>query len=590
MDHTEQERNQTPVMVLRLGFVGLAVIALVLGYVGFAEHLAGQDALSRRPEDILYHALQLFVLDAEPPLAESRLPWQLQVARFAAPAATVFALVETARVLLTSELQRLSARNARHHVVVCGDSVMARTLAARLHAAGRRVIVVGTPPAAGQALPRRRLYGVPGDPTNAEVLRAAGAGRADVIYACTDDSADNVLAATTASRLRRDRNATMRVYAQIHDPDLCLSLQARRLSLAEHAAPRLDFFNADELAARSLFLDAPLPAGRPVHVLIVGGSPFGRAVLVEAARHWRLRTAERLRVDLVADDAHTVRRDLVHRYPFLADVCDIRVPDRAPPDDRPPDRTFVCYDDEEHSLKAALTTPALWQGGAGSVWVPVSRLSGLARAFHNGAGLLDAVSGTVRLYPVVQRASDPDQIGDDLVERLARAIHDRYLLAHGRHPVSPPWPGGHAVPVGRRYDALVPWAELAEELRHTNRAQAEDIGRKLRTIGLALVPRASANPSVGLTDEQVEELAALEHARWRAERERVGWRLADRRDGASRTHPDLRAWAELPERTREKNRAEVRNIPHLLGDVGLEMVPAAAGASHGPGREQGAVV
>lgn len=575
MDHADQERNQTPVMVLRLGFVVLAVVAFVLGYVGFAQHLAGQAEVSHRPADILYRSLQLFVLDADPLLAEESLPWQLQVARFAAPAATVFALVETARVLLTSELQRLSARNARHHAVVCGDSAMARTLAARLHAAGRRVIVVGTPPAAGQVLPRRRLYGVPGDPTNAEVLRAAGVGRADVIYACTDDSADNVLTATTASRLRRDRNATMRVYAQIHDPDLCLSLQARRLSLAEHAAPRLDFFNSNELAARSLFLDAPLPAGRPVHVLIVGGSPFGRAVLVEAARHWRLRTAERLRVDLVAEDARTVRRELIDRYPFMADVCDIRVPG-AMPDDPPPDRTFVCYDDEEHSLKAALTMPALWRGGPGSVWVPVSRLSGLAEAFHDGAGLLDDVSGTVRLYPVVQRASDPDRIGDDLVERLARAIHDRYLLAHGRHPVA-------AAPVDPRHDAHVPWADLTEELRHTNRAQAEDIGRKLRMVGLALVPRTSANPSFGLTDDQVEFLAALEHERWRAERERVGWRFADRRDRVTRTHPDLRAWAELPERTREKNRAEVRNIPHLLADVGLEIVRAAARTPHGQG-------
>lgn len=575
MNHAERERNEAPVTLLRLGFVALAVVALLLGCVGFAEYLTAERE-SHKLVDLLYYSLQLFVLDAEPLSAGDTIPWQLQIARFAAPAATVFAVVETARVLLTSELQRLSARSARRHVVVCGDSAMARTLAARLHEAGRRVIVIGTPPAAGQALPRRRLYGVPGDPTSAEVLRAAGAGRADVVYACTDDSADNVLAAAMVSRLRHDRNARIRVYAQIHDPDLCLSLQARRLSQVQLARPRLDFFNAGELAARSLFLDAPLPADESVRLLIVGASSFGRAVLVEAARHWRLRSAGRLGIDLVADGADAVRAELVHQYPFLPEVCDITVRDTAVQDAvvrdwAVPDRTFVCYDDEEHSLKVALSTPALWRGGAGSVWVPVSRLSGLAEAFADATGLLDAVSGTVLLYPVVQKASDPDRIGDDLVERLARSIHDRYLLSHAHRA------RGDASE-RRQHDALVPWPELAEDLRHTNRAQAEDIGRKLRLIGLALVPRATTNPTVGLTDEQVEFLAVLEHERWRTERERAGWRLGDRRDRQSRTHPDLCAWAALPERTREENRAEVRDIPNLLADVGLQIVRTATAA------------
>jgi voltage-gated potassium channel Kch len=571
MEQTEQERNQTPVTMLRLGFIGLAVAALLLGYVGMADYLANHPELSRGPIDVLYYSLQLFVLDADPLSAGGPLPWQLQVARFAAPAATVFALVETARVLLTSELQRLSARRARRHVVVCGDSALARTLAARLHAAGRRVIVVGTPPAAGLVLPWRRLHGVPGDPTSAEVLRAAGVGRAAVVYACTDDSTDNVLTAATAGRLRNGRGTPLRVYAQIHDPELCLSLQARRLNQPQQATVRLDFFNADELAARSLFLDDPLPPTRPTRLLIVGASPFGRAVLVEVARHWRLQSPARLgrlKVDLVADGGRAVVRELFHRYPFLGEVCEVAVHHgdvatmlNAEADAPPHDRAFITREDEEQSLKVALTTPALWRGGPGSVVVPVTKLSGLAQAFTD-AGLLDAVAGTVRLYPVVKTAGDPERIGDDLVERLARSIHDRYLL-------SQPASAGH-----NGADALVPWRELSEDLRRTNRAQAQDIGRKLRLTGLALAPRTSTNRPVELTGEQVEYLAALEHQRWRADRERAGWRLAVRRDGRSRTHPDLRDWAELPERTREKNRREVREIPYVLADVGLEMVRA----------------
>jgi voltage-gated potassium channel Kch len=576
-----EERNQTPVTMLRLAFIGLAIAALMLGYHGMDLYLAAHPTLPQSPIDILYFSLQLFVLDSDPLSEGGDLPWQLQVARFAAPAATVFALVETARVLLTSELHRLSARRARRHVVVCGNSAVARTLAARLHATGRRVIMVGTPPAAGLAVPRRRMYGVPGDPTSAETLRAAGVGQADVVYACTDDSTDNVLAAVTAGRLRDDGNATLRVYAQIHDPELCLSLQARRLNQTQRTTLRLDFFNAEELAARSLFVDDPLPPGRPARVLVIGASPFGRALLVEAARHWRVQSLTRvgqLRVELVAPDGRAAVNELFHRYPFLPDVCDVTVHAGdldvvlAAETTAPPDRVYVTIADEEQRLKVALTTPSLWRGGPGSVVVPVSRLSGLALAFADGGstGLLDAVSGTVRLYPVVKTASDPDRISDDLVERLARSIHDRYLLLHPAADEEGDAP------------ARVPWAGLPEDLRRSNRAQAEDIGRKLRVTGLALAPRSGTNEPVEMTEEQVEYLAGLEHQRWRAEWEGAGWRPDRRRDGRSRTHPDLLDWADLPEPTREKNRREVREIPYVLADVGLAMVRAGGALARTP--------
>jgi hypothetical protein len=401
------------------------------------------------------------------------------------------------------------------------------------------------------------------------------------VYACTNDSTDNVLTAVTAGRLRDDGNATMRVYAQIHDPDLCLSLQARRLNQAQRATLRVDFFNAEELAARSLFVDDPLPHTRPTRVLVIGASAFGRALLVEAARHWRVQSlaqAGRLRVELVAPDGDAVVDELFHRYPFLSEVSDVTVHSGdlddvlAAETTAPPDRVYVTCTDEEQRLKVALTTPSLWRGGPGSVVVPVSRLSGLALAFADGgsAGLLDAVSGTVRLYPVVRTASDPDRISDDLVERLARSIHDRYLLFHS------------ATDDDGDTRARVPWARLPEDLRRSNRAQAEDIGRKLRLTGLALAPRTSANEPVEMTEEQVEYLAALEHQRWRAEWEDAGWRPDRRRDGRSRTHPDLLDWADLPEPAREKNRREIREIPYVLADVGLAMVRAGGALARTP--------
>lgn len=587
MDLLDQERRGSTITTLRVAFVTLAMAAGILGFVGFTALFAAEPDGTATSLDAFYYTLQLFVLDADQLSDRADLPWQLQVARFAAPTATVFALVETARVLLTGELHRLRARRARRHVVVCGDSAFAHSLAVRLHAAGRRVIIVGPSSGVAPTSLRQRLYLVSGDPTNAEVLRAAGAGRADLVYACTDDSTDNVLAATTAGLLRDERNRGMRIYAQIHDPELCLALQARRLSQPAGTNLRLDFFNMDELAARWLFRQDPLPYERLNRVLILGMSMFGQAVLVEVARHWRLQhraASRRLRVDLVAAGGEFQVGELFHRYPFLTDVCDVRY--GAEPLDQPSDvvgrrgydRVFVCYDDEEHGLKVALTTPSLWRGGAGSVIVPVVRLSGLAGAFtdnHGRPGLLDAISGTVRCYPMVDAASDPDRIGDDLLERLGQSIHDRYVLTN------------HDASTGQSDNpAWLPWSALPEDLRGTNRAHAEDIGRKLRTLGLAVAPRIRAHTAVRLTDGQIEQLARLEHERWFTEWTTAGWRFGDRRDRSARTHPDLRPWSGLTDAAQEKCRQEIRQIPEVLADVGLEIVRVGTGGPAGVPRRR----
>ena len=145
-------------------------------------------------------------------------PLALNIARFGAPAVTVYALVEAGRLLFATELRRLRARNARGHVVVCGDTLVAGTLTRRLRAAGDRV-VVGAAPTRWPAAAARR--GCPGDARDPDVLRAAGVGRARALYACTDDSAANTAIALAAARPRHGR-PPLAVYAQVADPELCL--------------------------------------------------------------------------------------------------------------------------------------------------------------------------------------------------------------------------------------------------------------------------------------------------------------------------------------------------------------------------------
>jgi hypothetical protein len=551
--------------VLRLVFAGIGLLALILGYLGLSRLEPGQ-----RHVDLIYAALQLFVLEFAP-TEPGPYPMILEIARFAAPVVTIYAFVEAGRLIFAAEVRRFRVWSAHGHVIVCGDTLLAATLARQVRAAGHRVVAVrsGGPESTGPVGPGPLR--VIGDARDADVLRSAGIGRASALYACTGDSAANTAIALAARRLARAAGRPLSAYAQVSDPDLCLALQARYLGLPQPPGLRLDFFNVDDLAARTIFAEEPLRAigGRPPRVLVIGGTAFGRAVVIEVARRWRRLDpdgADRLHLVLVDDDATRTVEQLAYRYPFLTRVCHLTPHEedvstlRA---GRAFDRVFICYDDEELALKTALTSEWLWYGGGRSVVVRLDRLAALREAFGGASGdpLLDEMSGTLRLYGVVEGASDPAAIGDDLVERLARVIHDSYEAARRRH--------------GDRPDtnlSMVAWEDLPETLQRANRAQAQDIGRKLRAVGCMLSPRVGPGVEYALGDGEVDRLAVMEHERWYAERVAAGWRYDDSRDDHRLLHPSLRDWSELPDDSRQKNYDAVRELPAILADAGFRIV------------------
>ncbi|WP_240955697.1 RyR domain-containing protein [Micromonospora sp. HNM0581] len=573
---------------LRVVFGVIGLVASVLGYVGLERLSQIRPGVIEDRYDILYYDLQLFLLSAELFEQPGPYPWQLQVARFMAPLFTLLAVAEAGRLLLATEIRRRRARRASGHAVVCGDSQFAHMLADRLHADGGRVVVVRSEPFGPLEYRRRRYLGVVGDPTNAEVLRGAGLPRAHTVYACTDDDDRNHAIANTANRMIQDRRHPPRMYVQVHDPEMCLSLQARRLGAAGSSRLRLDYFHVDDIAARALYRHHPLPSApdRPTMVLIAGDGSFRRTLLVETARHWRAHQADqgspdrRLRVDLVAPDARSELALATSRHPFLTEVCRLVGYDRDITGlvgldhfaAEGYDRIYLCAPDESNGLRFALDTPALWRGARGVVFVPVYRQAALAAAFHGDArhDLLDEVHGKLRLYPVLTHASEAQLIAEDLTERLAEQLHLRYLSARQRAGVR----------LGEA-PAMVPWSRLPESLRSANRSHVQDIAAKLLKLGCVVTPRhggaGDASAARWAIDDRVEQLARLEHERWCRERRSEGWTYGEPRDDARRRHHLLRPWDELPPAAQEQNREEIRALPDVLSDSGFELIRLGPG-------------
>jgi hypothetical protein len=546
--------NPRILTVARLGFGLTVAVALVCGYLGLREYVTSPHAepVGSTVLDIVYYDLQLFVLGSAPLDAGGPFPVALEVARFAAPAATVYALFEAARIIFAARWRRWRQSRAVGHVIVVGTTPFATGLADRLRAAGERVHRL---PAAA-----------------AEDLTEAGVSGARLLFACqagAHGTADLAVAAEAAKVV--DGGSRLRVYAQTNDPALSLGLRARRLGLPEQGGLSVDFFNPEELAARALLREEALdpPPGCPAHVLVAGLGPFGRALVPELARQWRLRAergGERLRITLVDPAAGRVCDELRAAWRVLTEVCDLTPVESDLATaleglDAFPYRVFLCWDDDDLTLRTAMGTSALWAGGDRSVLVGLTGVTGSRDALPpRQRSMFDDVDGRLVFLSVAELACDPETIREDLVERLAQAIHEHYVVERRRD--------GVAFGSGA---AMTTWHKLPENFKESNRSQARDIGTKLDSVGCTVAPRTGES-AFAFTATELEHLARREHERWVVEREGTGWRYDPERDDARRRHPDLVPYEQLPESAKDKDRDAVRTLPDVLAEVGLEIV------------------
>lgn len=113
--------------------------------------------------------------------------------------------------------------------------------------------------------------------------------------------------------------------------------------------------------------------------------------------------------------------------------------------------------------------------------------------------------------------------------------------------------------------AMKKWDELDESLKESNRANAEHLDIKLRAAGCKRrnVQPCAEPASFAFTNDKIELLAEMEHARWWAERLLAGWKPG-KRDPKEKTSPYLVPWDELEESIKDYDRDTVRELPAIL--------------------------
>jgi ppGpp synthetase/RelA/SpoT-type nucleotidyltranferase len=163
---------------------------------------------------------------------------------------------------------------------------------------------------------------------------------------------------------------------------------------------------------------------------------------------------------------------------------------------------------------------------------------------------------TVRAYvssPVLRPVA---KLPHDVRETLAQAIHENYRDKQ-KDRKSP------------EDAAMAQWDSLRDDLKDSNRQQADFSVALLAAIGRSVGEASDGAAPAPFSEMEIETMAELEHARWSLERLRAGWRWAESRDPERKLTPHLVAWEELPGDVREYDRETVSQIPAYLAAVGL---------------------
>lgn len=508
----------------------VAVLVVVLGYAGYRTERGG--SMSRI--DAFFRSLQLFAMDGS--FDRPNIPWQLNLARFMAPVLIISATLLLLAAFLRDQYHRVViALTHRRHVVMVGLTATSAPIAGALQRVGERVVVVAPDPADSRLVGLRALQVrvVPGDPRHEITLRRAGLSRArEVIIDLGDDAAN--LQALDLVMVEAATQGRVTVHVAIDDLDLWSELnQLTTGRIAEGVV--VEVYNDVDRTARHVVDEVLAVAGHRLdRVVVDGDGPLADRIEMHVARR-----------GVASGTGPPAEEDPEAGGPSVVVVH------RAAGDAQAIARGLALV----RRWPAAQVLVALH----GQISDVVLRLAGASDRLH--------------LVAVTPESTAQEFLQASGIEIMARARHDDYLAqesARGHGPADNP--------------SLVPWHQLPDSLKDSNRRFASSVGDTLADLGARLRPlrpgAAEARPGLHIVVEDLEVLARREHDRWMSSLAADGWTFSPAAKNAqARTHPLLVDWTELDEAERQKDRDAILAIPRMLARVGYELEIPRSGAS-----------
>lgn len=616
---------------------GLAIVTLVLGTIGHFQYLSAvntyatsavSDSTSQGRQDLpapahdkptgvhlwldsLYFTIQLFVLNSvfeTPPVPA------LHVARWTAAGVSFGAVGYAVTAFLLLWVGRIRIRRWKDHYIICGLGHWTIALIKELYERKKKVVVIEKNPR-DELIPTCTQRGIPviiGDATTEAILGRASLRQATCLIAFSNDDGTNIEITLAARRLLQSspaENRPLTCYTQVVDRELMQTFE-HHVSLGEPGGSLdVQLFNSYEIAARQAVAEAishvtteQLEAVESVHLILLGLSPMGESVVLQAVRNFHFGPHQSFKVTVVEPNRQAVDAFFA-RYPALPELCAYRAEIGTGVEQTirglitdavcdPKQLVFlaVCFAGDKPSLDSVLRLPrdVLVRGVPIYLWL--SSPIGLPRVLESAVGRDTGLPGEIRPFGLPEQCAGPDAIMRPELDAVAKAIHDDYRTERLRQALEQK---GMAFPdtvdeleshISQHFDlrknlAMLPWEILREEYRNSNRQQADHLPFKLLSVDwyAAKEPSSPDDKRVDFSkrteelEKAVELLAEIEHRRWIAERRLAGWVLGEKRDAELRQSPHLVPWEKLEDNVRVYDRQVIEALPRQLERVGLKL-------------------
>jgi hypothetical protein len=548
--------------------LAFGVLTLGCGTIGVwqyeHEHYGHRDVPSA-----IYHAVQMLILHS--PHLEKGVNGWIEAGRWLG----VLAFFTTTAALLWKRLGRefrlLHLSTWSDHHVICGLGHKGFEIASCLkeHNPNARVVVLDPQPDRYLAdqCHERGICVITADATQPKALQQARIAQAREIIVATPTDETNVRIATQVQSQRTEKSP---LTCHVHLADIHLREALQLWSQTEHSFGPLHFFDVFDNEARRILLTLPLDGSgigasdsRSVHAVFLGLGRMGRSLVLRAAKMGHFGNSKPLRISIIDRNADQQRERLLFRYPMLAgtQICNLTF-QTAEVESRTARNAveqwagepgtllhvFVCLDDDARAVEVALRLRPILRGNDRNLLVRIHSHESLS-------SILETAATSVTPFGMIEDVCSEGTFRNEYNEPLARMIHEQFVLERikdsTRRPETDP--------------TLRPWEDLREDLRESNRQQADHIPIKLRAIGCTLAD--SSAPELAVTKfepAEIELLAQMEHARWNAERLLAGWCYGSPSNKEQRISEYIVPWEKLPEPIRDYDRIAVMKIPELL--------------------------
>jgi len=544
----------------------ISMFTVTLGVLGIYEYAHEVDGAVFSPSEILYRSILLFT--GETGSVDSAIPFKFDYARWLALASIGYALSSLVFIGVSKKFDQLRCLFKRNHYIVFGHTTWAfswiQTLIDEKKIAPGQIIWIGNENLSNLSELQDLGVIVIHDEIS-HYISHPGSIQLDkslCFLAMTDNAFYNheIIENITNQNLDYKNRVKAGVLVDSIELKLAFSVhdlyQEKKIDKPEVFLIDINTNSARELInrfgpERLIAINNPLEFSP--HIVIFGKSHFFHSVIIQSLFNFHFISKKKIRLTLICPVDELFPEKIKENFPGVIEFFDlnvIRTKEDIPTlleikslTDNKPDLIYFCHPQEVVQLVSfERITNHLAQT---NLKVVICDDGEKCESFWNSKKYLENIRPKPYIFNIRLGGVVSDPLLSENIDKYAMACHEYYR---------------------NEYKTLLPWEQLAEYLRVSNRALADHLSVKLALLGYEIDPNGDC-PKIEIPENLIETMAEMEHQRWNAERWLSGWSFGPRdvkNNDPFLKHHNLVGWDLLDNDSKGKDRGFIIKIEEFL--------------------------